>query len=84
MHGTVPTVKHPRRFDPLPNLAVPDTVDDPLPDTETDAWEAIGPLNLSVYQANPDTINTVGEAGLILIADRARVAVPRDIVPFAS
>ena len=31
-----------------------------------------------------DTINTVGEAGLILIADRARVAVPRDIVPLAS
>ena len=31
-----------------------------------------------------DTINTVGEAGLVLIADRARVAVPRDIVPLAS
>jgi Putative zinc-binding metallo-peptidase len=31
-----------------------------------------------------DTINTVGEAGLILVAGRARVAVPRDIVPLAS
>ncbi len=31
-----------------------------------------------------DTINTVGEAGLVLIAERARVAVPRDIVPLAS
>ena len=31
-----------------------------------------------------DTINTVGEAGLVLVAERARVAVPRDIVPLAS
>ncbi len=31
-----------------------------------------------------DTINTVGEAGLVLLADRARVAVPRDILPLAS
>ncbi|MEZ0352300.1 putative zinc-binding metallopeptidase [Mycobacterium sp. pR1184] len=31
-----------------------------------------------------DTINTVREAGLILVADRASVAVPRDIVPLAS
>ena len=31
-----------------------------------------------------DTINTAREAGLILIADRARVALPRDIIPLAS
>jgi hypothetical protein len=31
-----------------------------------------------------DTINTVREAGLILVADRTSVAVPRDIVPLAS
>jgi hypothetical protein len=39
MHETAPTMKHPRSFGQLPNLAVPDTVDDPLPDTEIDAWE---------------------------------------------
>ena len=31
-----------------------------------------------------DTINTAREAGLVLIADRASVAIPRDIVPLAS
>jgi hypothetical protein len=31
-----------------------------------------------------DTINTVREAGLILVADRTSIAVPRDIVPLAS
>ena len=36
------------------------------------------------YLHTTDTINTVGEAGLVLIADRVRVAVPRDIVPLAS
>ena len=43
MHETAPTIKHPRRFGQLPNLAVPDTVDDPLPDTEIDAWEGSPP-----------------------------------------
>ena len=33
MHEMAPTMKHPRRFGQLPNLAVPDTVDDSLPDT---------------------------------------------------
>jgi hypothetical protein len=38
-----PTIKHPPRFGQLPNLAVPDTVDDPLPDTEIDTWEGNEP-----------------------------------------
>jgi len=29
MHEAAPTTKHPRRFGQLPNLAVPDTIDDP-------------------------------------------------------
>lgn len=43
MHETAPTMKDPRRFGQLPNLAVPDTVEDPLPDTEIDAWEGNSP-----------------------------------------
>jgi len=43
MQEIAPTMKHPRRFDPLPNLAVPGTVDDQLPDTEIDAWEGNEP-----------------------------------------
>jgi hypothetical protein len=31
-----------------------------------------------------DTINTVREAGLVIMAERARVAIPRDIVPLGS
>ncbi|SPM42829.1 Uncharacterized protein MNAB215_5049 [Mycobacterium numidiamassiliense] len=31
-----------------------------------------------------DTINTVRESGLVLLADRTRIAVPRDIVPLES
>jgi hypothetical protein len=33
-------MKHPRTFGQRLSLAVPDTVDDPLPDTEIDAWIA--------------------------------------------
>ena len=29
----------PRRFGPLPDLAVPDDFDDPLPETELASWE---------------------------------------------
>jgi hypothetical protein len=39
IHETATAMKHPRRFGQLPNLAVPDTVDDPLPNVEIDAWE---------------------------------------------
>jgi hypothetical protein len=39
MHETAPTMKHPRRFGQLPGLAVPDTIDDPLPDTEIGTWD---------------------------------------------
>jgi hypothetical protein len=42
-HETRPTMKHPRRFGQLPNLYVPDTVDDPRPGTEIDAWEGNEP-----------------------------------------
>jgi hypothetical protein len=43
MHETAPTTKHPRTFSQLPNLAVCDTVDDPHPETEIDAWEGNSP-----------------------------------------
>lgn len=33
-----PVYEAPRRFGQLPNLAVPDDFDDPLPDSELDAW----------------------------------------------
>ena len=36
-HPTTPARTRPRRFGQLPNLDVPDTVDDPLPDAEIDA-----------------------------------------------
>jgi prevent-host-death family protein len=35
----IPARQRPRRFGQLPALAVPDTFDDPLPDTESTAWE---------------------------------------------
>ena len=34
-----PTQQRPRKFGQLPALVVPDTFDDPLPDTEIAAWE---------------------------------------------
>jgi hypothetical protein len=43
MHETAPTMRDPRRYGQLPNLAAPDTVEDPLPDTEIDAWEGNSP-----------------------------------------
>jgi hypothetical protein len=43
MNETAPTMKHPRGFGQLPNLAVPDTVDDPLTDTKSDAREGNSP-----------------------------------------
>jgi hypothetical protein len=42
IHETAPAMKHPRRFGQLPNLAVRDTDDDPLPNAEIDAWEGGG------------------------------------------
>lgn len=53
MHETVPTMKHPRRFGQLPNLAVPDTVDDPLPRPEVDAWEGNSPCSPLRLQPKP-------------------------------
>jgi prevent-host-death family protein len=35
-----PATPVPRRFGQLPTLVVPDTFDDPLPDSEIAAWEA--------------------------------------------
>jgi uncharacterized membrane protein len=43
MDETAPAMRDPRRFGQLPNLAVPDIVEDPLPDTEIDAWEGNSP-----------------------------------------
>jgi hypothetical protein len=40
---TAPAMRDPRRFGQLPNLAVPDIVEDPLPDTEIDAGEGNSP-----------------------------------------
>lgn len=34
-----PSPTPPRRFGQLPDLAVPDDFDDPLPETELDMWE---------------------------------------------
>ena len=34
-----PAQQRPRKFGQLPALVVPDTFDDPLPDTEIAAWE---------------------------------------------
>jgi prevent-host-death family protein len=36
----VPVRETPRRFGQLPNLAVPEHFDDPLPESELAAWEA--------------------------------------------
>jgi prevent-host-death family protein len=36
----VPVRETPRRFGQLPNLAVPEDFDDPLPESELAAWEA--------------------------------------------
>lgn len=43
MHETAPTMRIHEGSANFPNLAVPDTVEDPLPDTELDAWEGNSP-----------------------------------------
>lgn len=54
----------PRRFGQLPDLAVPDDFDEPLPPTEAAVWEGPDPADEDTSAALDDDDWPIGEADL--------------------